>query len=596
MSGKSLRPKIKSDTDYVQECLDYARAIKDDLQLATPKIKNIGKYEKQAWVKFYNEAVNPPEGVRWHFDRKIANQWCKFMETLRVPAGVEAGLPFKLSLWQKLVICNLIGFYLFLSIPGREEYKVRQPRFTEFYLEIGRGNGKTTFLGAILVAGICLLPGAGNNFYSAATTRDQASIVLNAAMRILDKTPGLKEAFDVEVQTFKVQCKERNAKMEALSATHSKQDGLSPTITVLDELHAHPTRGLYDVMHSAKGKLVFSISIYITTAGTNLQGICYEERNVAKNVLEGITKVDHYFAFIATVDEVKLYDKELGWEQANPSIRDDGNPVLRAAIESAFLKTTASQEAIDEFKTKRCNIWLSGHSRWLDVEKWDACAAPDLRLKDFLGKPVYIGVDLSERDDFTALALIFPDFKTGSFHLFTKFYMPAMSIKDKIEKGKTHYKRWAEDKNFTIIEGNTVDYNVIRRDIEYFGTKFRVLKVLFDQASGSQATASDLMATFGDGVVGIMRKTALHIGNAARDFEMRVEYKENMTHDGNPIMRFCIGNAVVERRVDGSILPKKITEKSDLKIDGVDAMLHALVYMLAEGEGIDFSNYKLGGA
>ena len=155
-----------------------------------------------------------------------------------------------------------------------------------------------------------------------------------------------------------------------------------------------PPGGLYDVMHSAKGKNAFSISIYITTAGTNLQGICYEERAVADNVLKGTTKIDHYFAFIATVDEMKNYDKEWGWEQANPSIRDGGNPVLRTAIESAFFKTNVSQQALDDFKTKRCNIWLSGHSRWLDVEKWDDCAAPELRLKDFLGQQVYIGVDL----------------------------------------------------------------------------------------------------------------------------------------------------------------------------------------------------------
>ena len=591
-----MTSKTQNDeTDYVQECLDYARLIKDDFQLARPKIKNIGKREKHAWIKFYNEVTQPPEDVAWKFDRQIANKWCRFMETLHVPAGVQAGLPFKLSMWQKLVISNIIGFYVMLPIPGREEHEVRQPRFTELYLEIGRGNGKTTFLGAILVAGICLIPGNGHNYYSAATTRDQATIVLNCAREILNKTPGLKAAFGVRVNAFNVTRKATNTNMKALSKDSSTLDGLSPTITVLDELHAHPTRGLYDVMHSAKGKNAFSISIYITTAGTNLQGICYEERAVADNVLKGTTKIDHYFAFIATVDEMKNYDKDWGWEQANPSIRDGGNPVLRTAIESAFFKTNVSQVALDDFKTKRCNIWLSGHSRWLDVEKWDDCAAPELLLKDFLGQQVYVGVDLSERDDFTALALIFPDFKTGSFHLFTKFYMPSMSLQEKIRSGKTHYKGWAENKNFTIIEGNTVDYNIIRRDIEFFCTKFQPRKILFDQASGSHGIATDLMKMFGDRV-GIMRKTASHISNAALDLEARVKYRENITHDGNPVMRYCIGNAVVDRRVDGSILPKKITDKSDLKIDGVDAMLHALVYMIAEGSHIDYSNYTITGA
>ena len=140
-----------------------------------------------------------------------------------------------------------------------------------------------------------------------------------------------------------------------------------------------------------------------------------------------------------------------------------------------------------------------------------------------------------------------------------------------------------------------MDYNIIRRDIEYFCTKFQPRKILFDQASGSHGIATDLMKMFGDRV-GIMRKTASHISNAALDLEVRVKYTENITHDGNPVMRYCVGNAVVDRRVDGSILPKKITDKSDLKIDGVDAMLHALVYMIAEGSHIDYSNYTLGGA
>ncbi len=55
--------------------------------------------------------------------------------------------------------------------------------------------------------------------------------------------------------------------MTAINAKSSTQDGLNPHLTVIDELHAHKDRSLFDVLRSATGARKNPLGWYITTAG-----------------------------------------------------------------------------------------------------------------------------------------------------------------------------------------------------------------------------------------------------------------------------------------------------------------------------------------
>ena len=79
-------------------------------------------------------------------------------------------------------------------------------------------------------------------------------------------------------------------------------DGLNIHCAIVDELHAHKTRDVWDVLETATGARLQSLLFGITTAGFNKEGICYELRDYAIKVLRGRLKTIR-FAIIYTLDE-----------------------------------------------------------------------------------------------------------------------------------------------------------------------------------------------------------------------------------------------------------------------------------------------------
>src|SRR5262249_50111445 len=162
-----------------------------------------------------------------------------------------------------------------------------------------------------------------------------------------------------------------------MNAKSSTQDGLSPSAYCVDELHAHKDRGLFDVLKSARGARLNPLSLYVTTAGYNLLGVCYEQRTILLKVLQQVFEADHFGGCIYTLDEHDEWTDERVWIKANPMIGitprwDEMRQYCRDAIHS--------QESQGEFKTKRLNLWLSSASAWLPMDAWDRCADRDLSI------------------------------------------------------------------------------------------------------------------------------------------------------------------------------------------------------------------------
>ena len=89
---------------------------------------------------------------------------------------------------------------------------------------------------------------------------------------------------------------------------------------ILDELHAHKNRQLFDVLRSAFGARLNALLWSITTAGYDQTGVCFEERTALLKVLEGVIEADHYFGIVFTLDEGDDPYDESKWPKANPGL------------------------------------------------------------------------------------------------------------------------------------------------------------------------------------------------------------------------------------------------------------------------------------
>lgn len=533
----------------------------------------------------------------YRFDPWHGNDVCDFIEKLPHVEGNWCKCPHARQ-GEHHERCGLIDLepfqiFILVCVFGWREKDTGYRRFTVVYEELARKNAKSTLTAGISLYCLACEDEPGPQVLTAATTFDQAKKVFYPAKRMIDKTPALQEAFGLIGWAKSITCADNGGYMQPIHAKSKSQDGHNPHVVTMDELHAHSDRGLYDVMVSAFGARLQPLLWIITTAGFNLYGICFEQRTFATKVLDRSVIAEHYFAIIFTLDGPKDFTPERktaddpyaekNWIKANPLIR--AAPSLLKEIRKRAIEAKASPSAEGNFLTKNLNRWLGAAAAWLNTTLWTACSDRSLRLRDFAGLDCFIGTDLSDKDDITAVALAAEN-ADGQLLLKTWFFLPEEVLKRESPQNREQvalYRQWKAAGQLITTPGDFIDHRRVERLIRRLKRALRVLRAVGDQYGAWQIMASALNEDFGDGedaFAVVMAKNARNCSDAAKDLEARhIAGPHQLRHDGNDVMTWMSGNAVVDRRTDGSILPKKEKPMSPNKIDGIDATVNALAPM-----------------
>lgn len=298
-----------------------------------------------------------------------------------------AGQLIRFRPWQRL----LLGHLLARRPDGR--YRHRQA-----LVGMARKNGKSGVGATLGLAGLVLGP-QGGEVYSCAADKEQAKIVFNTARRMVAMDPELSEMLKVFRDV--IECEQTGSIYRVLSAEAFTKEGLNPHEVIFDEVHAQPNRELWDVMALAQGARVEPLMIGITTAGVkyDIDGedtLCYTMYQYGQRITLGEVEDPTFFmAWWEPKDPDADHRDPVTWREANPGLSD---LVSAEDLASAVLRTPEN-----EFRTKRCNQWVSSVSRWLPTGTWDACEAkrdiPD-------GAEVVLGFDGSFNGDCTALVVV----------------------------------------------------------------------------------------------------------------------------------------------------------------------------------------------
>lgn len=508
---------------------------------------------------------------RFYFDPDEAAKVCKFIELLPHTKGQLAGQKIRLEPWQIWILTTVFGWRR-TADGGR--------RFRRVYIEVPRGNGKSSLSSGVAL--YCLLadkePGA--EVYSFATTRDQAGIVFNDAKRMVQQTASLRSHFGVEVLSHALYVPKTNSTFQAKSADGSTLDGLNTHLAVVDELHAHRTRAVYDVVETSLGKRVNSLMWVITTAGFDTSGICYEVRTMVRNVLNRSVVDESQFGIIYGLDEGDDWKSLAALEKANPNW---GVSVMPEVVTSLQKKAIAIPSAAGNFMTKHLDVWCSAASGWMNMPAWNKCAREELRREDFEGEPCYIGLDLGSKSDMTAKILMFPrEDRDGRTYLvtFADFYLPSRAIET---SPNSQYRGWVEQGLIRVTEGAMTDFNVVEEDIREDLSRYSVQSIAYDPWQATQLISS--LEDSGAPLVEC-RMTVQQISEPMKTLEALV-LDGRIQHDGNPCLTWMMGNVVAKVDAKDNIFPRK--ERYEQKIDGPVAMIIALSAAGAEQD--DFSDF-----
>jgi len=397
------------------------------------------------------------------------------------------------------------------------------------------------------------------------------------------RSPGFRRRFSVEVGAHNMHVLASGSKFEALSAEGSTLDGLNIHFGCVDELHAHKTRTVYDVVETGTGKRDNSLLWVITTAGSNRAGICYEVRTFVTKLLDGVFEDDTQFGIIYGLDDGDDWTSESALIKANPNWGISVRPEVLVPLQAKAMQLPS---AVNNFKTKHLNEWVNADTAWMDMRAWDACGDSSLDIDAFTGQSCWIGLDLASKTDIAALVLVFPHPEVADAYVaFGKYYLPEDTV---AAAGNSQYDGWMRTGRLTVTPGNVIDFGWIEADLLEMASRFEVQAVAFDPFQATQLSTRMLA----EGLPMIeVRPTVLNFSEPMKTLEALVLQKK-LTHDGDPVLTWMASNVVAHLDVKDNIYPRK--ERAENKIDGIVALIMALSRAIKPGENVVLgSDYEL---
>lgn len=409
---------------------------------------------------------------------------------------------------------------------------------------------------------------AGGQILIAAGDRKQASLLFTACSRYIESCPGLLKRCKIYKNSIVIPHKKST--IQFLSSEHKGKHGFNPSLVIVDEYHVQPNRDLVDVLESGMGARAEPLVIYVTTAGMDRVGPCYDEWQRALKVIDGIIDDPTFLPCLYYADETDDPFDEATWRKAQPNY---GITVRKEFMEreAALARESVAQEI--KFKTLYLNMWVSnGAARFFRTGMIDKTMVPANPPGDRLA---FCGIDLSSTADTTAFVAVWAD-PDGTFDCMAHLFIP----ETKADADEAPYRQWQKDGFVTITDGDLVDYDVIRDYVLSFCEKNAVRAVAIDRWNATHLT-TQLVAEgidckpFGQGYASLSAPTklleTLVIGQRLRGV--------------NPALAHQMSNLQVKMDDAGNIKPTKSHSHSTARIDAAVALIMALGLASSENHG-----------
>lgn len=481
-------------------------------------------------------------------ERNIA--WCE--KHIRIPEGRFVGQPLRLAPFMK------DDFRAIYDNPAGTRRAI---------ISRGRKNAKTTESAMILLLHLCGPEARENSqLNSAAQSRDQAALLFSLAAKMVRLSPTLSPFVAIRDSGKQLFCKGLGTLYRALSAEASTAYGLSPALTVHDELGQvkGPKSELYEALETATAAQDEPLSIIISTQAptdADLLSILIDDAKTGADP-RTVLRLDMAPESLDAFGEKAI-------RAANPAFDIFMNKAEVLAM-AADAKRMPSRQA--EFENLVLNRRVEAASPFVSRSVWQENAQEPA---DFAGLPVYGGLDLSEAADLTALVLVAP--KGGGWHVRPTFWLPAEGLAEKARKDRVPYDVWKREGSLEAAPGRSVDYEFVARRIWEECSRMDVRQIAFDRwnfrhlrpwllkVGFTEEAVDRIFVEFGQGFASM--------SPALRSLET-VLLNGRIHHGGHPVLTMCAANAVVQTDPAGN--RKLAKDKSRGRIDGMVALAMAL--------------------
>ncbi|GAE27018.1 phage terminase large subunit [Halalkalibacter wakoensis JCM 9140] len=470
------------------------------------------------------------------------------------------GEPFILQDWQHDILWDVYGTV--------NEQGYRQYRYA--YLEIPKKNGKTTKIAGLSVYHLVCDPPQGQ-IYCCAADRAQAGLVYKAAVAMIEQDEELSKILKVTDSRKEILNIETGTILKVLSAEAFSKHGINPTVVIFDELHAQPNRDLWDVMTFGAGATRKEpLWWVITTAGDDpdRNSIGWEIHEQAIKLRDGeLIDPTWYVKIYGINEDDDIFDEEV-WYRVNPSL---GHAIPIEALRSEALAARNSEASERLFRWLRLNQWISiKRVGWQPLTLWDRTEGK-WDLSELVGKKCYPGLDLSSTTDITGVVYLFPPQEGfDDWRFIHDAWIPEDNMKERVKRDQVPYDRWVNQKFLHATPGDVVDYDFVEAKLLVANQQYDIATIGTDPWNSRMLTQR--LMREGVDVIEIGQDMK-NMSPAMKTIE-RLMKSGHMSHEKNPLARWCWGNVVVA--VDGNENIKPMKNKSRERIDVTVALVNAM--------------------
>lgn len=492
-----------------------------------------------------------------------ADKVCRFFEQfLKHSKGDYAGKPFILLPWQLKFLRPLYGWV--------DQYGLR--RYKRAGVWIGKKNGKTETASGLTLFHLVADGEKGAQCYSAAADKKQAGLVFIEAANMVTHSPALQTVLKTTKTTKTISYAENKSFYRTLSSEVKGADGLDISFLIFDELHTQPNRHLFDALRYGTSARSQPLFITISTAGSDLGSIAYEQYQKAKGVIDGTHDDIRFLPVIYETPKELDWGLESSWRLSNPAL---GEIIDIDDFRAEWEEANSIPSMANSFLRLRLNQWTQSRDKWLDPFKWKECYSP-IPLSDWEGKDCYGGLDLAAHLDFTAFTLIFR--KDGEFWTYHWFWLPSEQSIKRNKSDDTPVEMWKNQGFLTITEGTMTDYDVIKDKILELKKRFNIKTIARDRYMGNELTQAlqKKGLTFAD-----IPQGPITFNSPSRRFDGLI-LENKIHHNDNPVMNWMIGNVSTRTDKKENIMPCKPPGELN-KIDGITTTVMALSQWILQG-------------
>lgn len=578
--NKTKTPQTNTSTDRV---LDYVDAVLSGEVVAGPHVRNA--------CRRHIKDLNRQDGI-W-FDYAAAERAFGFFENvLKLSEGQFEGMPFELHPSQAFIIGCLFGWK---RADGRR-------RFRRAYIEQGKGNGKSPIAGGIGLYGMAADGEAGAQIYAAAAKRDQAGILFADAVKMVRHSPALEKRLEFSGgagREYNIAHHPSGSFFRPVSRDTGKTgSGPRPYFVLADEVHELPDRKILEMLERGFKFRREPLLFMITNSGSDRNSVAWEEHEhavkVAAGNIDAVTDPtflgnvidDTTFSYVCSLDEGDdpLNDPEC-WVKANPLL---GVTITKEYLSEVVQQGKAIPGTLNGILRLHFCIWTDAETAWMTRSTLEPCIA-DFDVADHYGEPVWLGLDLSQNRDITALGAVV---KTGindegkpTFDAWVEAWTPGDTLTARELRDKLPYGVWSREGHIHAPSGESVNYTHVAQTLVEYDRNYKVQLVAYDRFAFKRfeedAETVGLSLTFAEHPQGGLKKgKPIEAGGEGLWMPGSVRLLEEALLEGrirlkrNPVLISAMMSAVIENDKWGNHWLAKT--RSVNKIDAAIALAMAL--------------------